>query len=53
MVTKTNFSGGITGGLSNGNDIYCEVGSFGLYNSKTQKSINKKGEEVESNKGKT
>ena len=24
-ATKTNFSGGITGGLSNGNDIYCEV----------------------------
>ena len=23
--TKTNFSGGIQGGISNGNDIYCEV----------------------------
>tara|TARA_B100001758_G_C18416714_1_gene620643 strand:+ start:2608 stop:3681 length:1074 start_codon:yes stop_codon:yes gene_type:complete len=24
-ATKTNFSGGIQGGISNGNDIYCEV----------------------------
>jgi len=24
-ITKTNFSGGIQGGISNGNDIYCEV----------------------------
>ena len=24
-VTKTNYSGGIQGGISNGNDIYCEV----------------------------
>ncbi len=24
-TTKTNFSGGIQGGISNGNDIYCEV----------------------------
>jgi chorismate synthase len=23
--TKTNYSGGIQGGISNGNDIYCEV----------------------------
>ena len=23
--TKTNFSGGVQGGISNGNDIYCEV----------------------------
>ncbi|MBC8266046.1 MAG: chorismate synthase [Flavobacteriales bacterium] len=25
VPTKTNFSGGIQGGISNGNDIYCEV----------------------------
>jgi chorismate synthase len=24
-ITKTNFSGGLQGGISNGNDIYCEV----------------------------
>ena len=24
-ITKTNYSGGIQGGISNGNDIYCEV----------------------------
>ncbi|MEC8853741.1 MAG: chorismate synthase, partial [Bacteroidota bacterium] len=24
-VTKTNYSGGIQGGISNGNDIYCEI----------------------------
>ena len=47
-ATKTNFSGGITGGLSNGNDICCEV-AFKPVSTilKTQKSINKKGEEVE------
>ena len=26
MTTKTNFSGGIQGGISNGNDIYFRVG---------------------------
>ena len=46
-TTKTNFSGGITGGLSNGNDIYCEV-AFKPVSTimQTQKSINKKGEKV-------
>ena len=47
-TTKTNFSGGITGGLSNGNDIYCEV-AFKPVSTilQTQKSINKKGDVVE------
>lgn len=47
-ATKTNFSGGIQGGISNGNDIYCEV-SFKPVATimKTQKSINKNGDEVD------
>ena len=47
-TTKTNFSGGIQGGISNGNDIYCEV-SFKPVATimQSQKSINKEGEEVE------
>ena len=47
-ATKTNFSGGIIGGLSNGNDIYCEV-AFKPVSTilQTQKSINKKGDVVE------
>ena len=47
-ATKTNFSGGILGGISNGNDIYCEL-AFKPVSTimQTQKSINKKGEEVE------
>ena len=48
-TTKTNFSGGILGGLSNGNDIYCEVVFKPLQSTiyETQKSINKKGRKVE------
>ena len=47
-TTKTNFSGGIQGGISNGNDIYCEV-SFKPVATimQSQKSINKEGEIVE------
>ena len=47
-TTKTNFSGGILGGISNGNDIYCEL-AFKPVSTimKVQKSINNKGEEVE------
>lgn len=48
--TKTNFSGGIQGGISNGNDIYCEV-AFKPVSTimQSQKSINKDGVEVEIN----
>ena len=47
-ATKTNFSGGILGGISNGNDIYCELAFKPVATiMQTQKSINKKGEEVE------
>ena len=47
-ATKTNFSGGIQGGISNGNDIYCEV-SFKPVATimKIQKSINTKGQEID------
>ncbi len=46
--TKTNFSGGIQGGISNGNDIYCEI-EFKPVSSikKQQKSITKKGDSVD------
>jgi len=46
--TKTNFSGGIQGGISNGNDIYCEV-SFKPVATIMQKqqTINQHGKEVE------
>ncbi len=46
--TKTNFSGGIQGGISNGNDIYCEV-SFKPVATIMQKqqTINQDGKEVE------
>ncbi len=47
-TTKTNFSGGILGGISNGNDIYCELAFKPVATiMQTQKSINKNGEEVE------
>jgi chorismate synthase len=45
--TKTNFSGGIQGGISNGNDIYCEVAFKPVATlMQTQDSINEKGEKV-------
>ena len=46
--TETNFSGGIQGGISNGNDIYCEI-EFKPVSSikKQQKSITKKGDSVD------
>lgn len=45
--TKTNFSGGIQGGISNGNDIYCEI-DFKPVSTimKTQSTINTKNENV-------
>ena len=47
-TTKTNFSGGILGGISNGNDIYCELAFKPVATiMQTQKSINSHGEEVE------
>ena len=47
-LTKTNYSGGIQGGISNGNDIYCEV-SFKPVSTimKKQKSVNNLGHSVE------
>jgi chorismate synthase len=47
IITKTNFSGGIQGGISNGMDIYFNV-AFKPVSTimKEQKSVNKKGEEV-------
>ena len=46
-VTKTNFSGGIVGGISNGNDIYFTV-SFKPVSTimKDQKTINKDGNKI-------
>ena len=45
--TKTNFSGGIQGGISNGNDIYCEVAFKPVATlMQTQESVNEKGEKV-------
>ena len=46
-TTKTNFSGGVQGGISNGMDIYFRV-AFKPVSTimKEQKTINKKGEEV-------
>lgn len=45
--TKTNYSGGIQGGISNGNDIYCEV-SFKPVATlmQTQESVNESGEKI-------
>ena len=46
-TTKTNYSGGIQGGISNGNDIYCEVAFKPVATlMQTQESINEKGERV-------
>jgi len=47
-LTKTNYSGGIQGGISNGNDIYCEI-SFKPVSTimKKQKSINSLGDIVD------
>ena len=46
-VTKTNFSGGIVGGISNGNDIYCTV-SFKPVSTimKEQNTINDDGDKI-------
>ena len=47
-TTKTNLSGGIQGGISNGNDIYCEVAFKPVATiMQSQKSINKEGVAVE------
>ena len=47
-TTKSNFSGGIQGGISNGNDIYCEI-FFKPVSTimKKQTSVNKDGIKVE------
>ena len=47
-VTKTNYSGGIQGGISNGNDIYCEI-SFKPVSTimKKQNTINTAGDSLE------
>ena len=47
-ITKTNYSGGIQGGISNGNDMYCEV-FFKPVASIMQKqnSINSSGKKIE------
>jgi len=46
--TKTNFSGGIQGGISNGNDIYCEVAFKPVATiMQKQESIDVNGEKVE------
>jgi len=46
-VTKTNFSGGILGGISNGNDVYCTI-SFKPVSTimRDQNTINKDGDKV-------
>ena len=46
--TSTNFSGGIQGGITNGNDIYCKI-SFKPVSTLMQKQnlLNKKGDKVE------
>ena len=46
--TKTNFSGGIQGGISNGNDIYCEVAFKPVATiMKNQRTININGDKVD------
>lgn len=45
--TKTNFSGGIQGGITNGNDIYCEVAFKPVASlMQIQDSVNEKGKKV-------
>ncbi|HKR03506.1 MAG TPA: chorismate synthase [Bacteroidia bacterium] len=47
IITKTNFSGGIQGGISNGMDIYFNVAFKPVATIiKAQKSVNKQGEEI-------
>jgi len=47
-MTKTNYSGGIQGGISNGNDIYCTVVFKPVATiMKTQSTINSSGNVVE------
>lgn len=47
IITKTNFSGGIQGGISNGMDIYFNVAFKPVATiMKGQKSVNKQGEEI-------
>ena len=46
--TKTNFSGGIQGGISNGNDIYCEVAFKPVATiMKKQNTIDKNGNKID------
>ena len=48
ITTKTNHSGGVQGGISNGQDIYFNVAFKPVATvMQTQKSVNTKGEEVE------
>ena len=45
--TKTNFSGGMQGGITNGNDIYCEVAFKPVASlMQIQDSVNEKGKKV-------
>ena len=45
--TKTNFSGGVQGGITNGNDIYCEVAFKPVASlMQIQDSVNEKGKKV-------
>jgi chorismate synthase len=47
-TTKTNYSGGIQGGISNGNDIYCEVAFKPVATiMQKQNSIDKEGNRIE------
>ena len=47
-ITKTNFSGGIQGGISNGNDIYAEVFFKPVATIlQKQNSIDKEGKKIE------
>ena len=45
--TKTNFSGGMQGGITNGNDIYCEVAFKPVASlMQIQDSVNEKGKNL-------
>ena len=47
-TTKTNYSGGIQGGISNGNDIYCEIAFKPVATiMQNQNSIDKEGRRIE------
>ena len=46
--SETNFSGGIQGGISNGNDIFCEIDFKPVASiMKTQRTVNSAGDQVE------